>query len=284
MESVQLSLIFAKKPETWKVDLLVNELAELGFTSFDEENALQINAYIPKNEFEEKKVADFLKDYDLGVEMNVEINYIEEQNWNKLWEEKYFKPLVIENLVMVRAPFHTDFQKCRYQIIIEPNMAFGTGNHETTSLMIAQMLKMNMKGKSILDMGSGTGILAILASKLGATHISAIDIDHWAFDAIFENVKINKAKNINAILGDASSLGSETYNIIMANIQKNIIINDLPKYTSVLKPGGAVLLSGFYKNDLKDIKPIAKKLGLHFENFVEKNNWVVALFSHPEVE
>lgn len=283
MKSVKLSLFFEQQPPQWKIDLLMNDLAEQGFTSFEEENAL-LNAYAPEKDFDETHTVDFLKNYDMSVDKSWEITYIEDQNWNKLWEEKYFSPLVIDNTVLVRAPFHTDFPQCRYQIVIEPNMAFGTGNHETTSLMISQMLKMNFKGKRVLDMGSGTGILAILASMLGAGQITAIDIDEWAFEAIIENTKINKAKNISAILGDSSSFGEEHYDTVLANIQKNVIINDLPKYASILEPGGTMLLSGFYKNDLKDIKAVAKKLGLRFEKFEQKNNWIVAVFSSPELQ
>lgn len=283
MESVKLSLFFEQQPAQWKIDLLMNDLAAQGFASFEEVDAI-LYAYAAKKDFDEKRTVDFLKNYDMNVGKSWEISYIEDRNWNKLWEEKYFKPLVIDDTVLVRAPFHTEFPQCRYRIVIEPNMAFGTGNHETTSLMISQMLKLNLKNKRVLDMGSGTGILAILASKLGARQITAIDIDEWAFEAIIENTKTNKAKNITAILGDSSSLGDACYDIILANIQKNIIINDLPVYASVLEPGGIMLLSGFYRNDLKDVKAVAKKLGLRFEKFVQKNNWVVAAFSSQELQ
>ncbi len=152
---------------------------------------------------------------------------IESKNWNEEWEKNYFKPLVIAGKCVVRAPFQPNFQKRKYEIIIEPNMAFGTGNHETTSMMLEYILNEDLNNKTVLDMGCGTGILSIMASMKGAKKITAIDIDEWSFKGTQENAALNNIKNIDVKHGDASLLGDETYDFIFANIHKNVLIADI---------------------------------------------------------
>jgi len=272
----------AIKPfEQWVSDILMSELAGAGFDTFVETEA-GFEAYIPENLFKQSAVdqigAEVPGNYQIGFSTEV----IPAQNWNEVWEKNYFKPLVISNQVVVRAPFHSEYPACRYEIVIEPKMAFGTGNHETTSLVMETMLDLELTGQSLLDMGCGTGILAVLASMLGANPVTAIDIDEWAYQATIENTGLNNTPNISAHKGDASLLGNEKFDVVLANIQKNIILADLHKYDQVLETGGLLLVSGFYKADLEDIKQAAERIGLVFENYREKNQWVAVLFSKKQ--
>ncbi|HBL78233.1 MAG: ribosomal protein L11 methyltransferase [Bacteroidetes bacterium GWF2_42_66] len=253
-------------------EILVAVLSQTEFESFDETDE-SVEAFWPGENFTPEAVIPLIQDLNFDVEMKDEI--IPDQNWNEVWEKNYFKPLLIAEKCLVRAPFHTEYPEAEYEIIIEPNMAFGTGNHETTSLMAEEILKLDVSGKTVLDMGCGTGILAILASMRGAEKVTAIDIDHWAFEGTVENARVNKIANIEAALGDASLLVDQQFDIIFANIQKNIVMRDLPVYNNVLKPGGQILLSGFYKNDVPDVRNVAEGLKLKQIGLQEKNNWVV---------
>jgi ribosomal protein L11 methyltransferase len=253
-------------------EILVAVLSQTEFESFDETDE-SVEAFWPGENFTPEAVIPLIQDLNFDVEMKDEI--IPDQNWNEVWEKNYFKPLLIAEKCLVRAPFHTEYPEAEYEIIIEPNMAFGTGNHETTSLMAEEILKLDVSGKTVLDMGCGTGILAILASMRGAEKVTAIDIDHWAFEGTVENARVNKITNIEAALGDASLLVDQQFDIIFANIQKNIVMRDLPVYNNVLKPGGQILLSGFYKNDVPDVRNVAEGLKLKQIGLQEKNNWVV---------
>lgn len=253
-------------------EILVAVLSQTEFESFDETDEI-VDAFWPGENFDANQISPFTENLGFDIEMRHET--IPDQNWNEVWEKNYFKPLLIAGKCLIRAPFHTEYPKAEYEIIIEPNMAFGTGNHETTSMMAEEILKIDFTGKEVLDMGCGTGILAILASMRGADKITAIDIDTWAFEGTIENSRVNNITNIEAYLGDASLLKNQQFDIIFANIQKNIITRDLPVYNNVLKPGGTILLSGFYNHDVADIKTIAEGLGLSETGLNEKNNWVV---------
>ena len=253
-------------------EILIAVLSQSEFESFDDSGET-VDAFWPGEDFSAEKISQLIESLEFEVEVQHEI--IPDQNWNEVWEKNYFKPLLIADKCLIRAPFHTEYPNAEYEIIIEPNMAFGTGNHETTSMMAEEILKIDFTGKEILDMGCGTGILAILASMRGARKITAIDIDSWAFEGTIENSRVNKITNIEAYLGDASLLINQQFDIIFANIQKNIITRDLPVYNKVLKPGGTILLSGFYKHDTADIKTIAESLELTETGINEKNNWVV---------
>ena len=257
-------------------EILVAMLSDLAFESFDESEE-QVMGYIPgeSSNLEEIETITSLLPFSVATE----IEMIPDKNWNEVWEKNYFKPLLIGNRCLVRAPFHTEYEPAEFELVIETKMAFGTGNHETTTLVAEQILNMDLTGKTVLDMGCGTGILGMLASLKGAKSIIAIDIDTWSFESTVENARLNNILNLEAKLGDASLLGSETFEIIFANIHKNVIVNDLPVYESVLQSGGKIYLSGFYTHDMPDVKAKAESLGLVETGFQKKNNWVVYAFT-----
>jgi ribosomal protein L11 methyltransferase len=253
-------------------------LADLAFESFDETED-QVLGYVPGESFNFAEMNEIISALPFSV--HTENEMIPDQNWNEVWEKNYFKPLLIGNRCLVRAPFHIEYEPAEFELVIEPKMAFGTGNHETTTLVAEQILNMELTGKTVLDMGCGTGILGMIASLKGAKSVTAIDIDTWSFESTVENARLNNIFNLEAKLGDASLLGSETFEIIFANIHKNVIINDLPVYEKVLKSGGKLYLSGFYTHDMPDVKKKAESLGLQETGFQEKNNWVVYSFEKP---
>lgn len=263
--------------EEWLRDVLIAQMAEIGFDSFvDLNNGME--AYIPADSYEKEKLNEILLNFSDDFKFELKSELIADRNWNEEWEKNYFKPLVVANECVIRAPFHQEFPKLKYEIVIEPNMAFGTGNHETTSLMLEFILKTDMVNKRVLDMGCGTGILGILASMKGAKSVTAIDIDKWSYGGTVENAEINNIQNIDVKLGDASMLGREKYDIIFANIQRNVLLNDMPTYNKVLHEGGTIIMSGFYKKNLQAIKEKAESLGLKEAGFLEKNNWVAAIY------
>ena len=196
-------------------------------------------------------------------------------NWNEEWEKHYFQPIMIgDKLCQIRAPFHTPDPEAQTEIIISPKMAFGTGNHETTALMMGYIIGHSMKGLRVLDMGCGTGILGILALKQGAECLTAIDIDEWAYLNVLENAQLNGVHIEEAMQGDASSLaGKKPYDLILANITRNILLADMPAYVSVLKNGGHLILSGFYEEDVEVLTDRAKELGLSALGYEVRNRW-----------
>lgn len=256
-------------------DILMASMGELGFESFVEQDQT-LEAYIPSSHF----TATMLNSLNFVPLFNFEwqSEQVPEQNWNEVWEKNYFQPLLIAGQCLIRAPFHTDYPKAKYELIIEPNMAFGTGNHETTSLVLEQLLGMDLKGKKVLDMGCGTGVLAMLASKLGASEILAIDIDQWAYEGTLENCRINQCNNINVLIGDASLLDKQQFDIILANIHKNVLLHDLSQYSKVLVPGGMLIMSGFYENDLEDLHKAAGAQHLIAMHYLSRNKWVAASY------
>jgi len=256
-------------------EILVALLSDLSFESFDETEEL-VMGYIPGETVDLEQIGEITASLPFSVQLADEM--IPDQNWNEVWEKNYFKPLLIGNRCLVRAPFHTEYEPAEFELVIEPKMAFGTGNHETTTLVAEQILDMDLTDKTVLDMGCGTGILGMLASLKGAKRVLAIDIDSWAFESTVENARLNSIFNLEAKLGDARLLGNETFEIVFANIQKNVIINDLPIYTQVLQPGGKLYLSGFYASDIPDVQKKATSLGLTEIGVCEKNNWVVYSF------
>jgi ribosomal protein L11 methyltransferase len=273
---IYTQISFKLNPDTTENrEILVAMLSDLAFESFDESEDC-VMGYIPGESFdlEEIKAITSLLPFSVATENEM----IPDKNWNEVWEKNYFKPLLIGNRCLVRAPFHTEYEPAEFELVIEPKMAFGTGNHETTTLVAEQILNMDLTGKTVLDMGCGTGILGMLASLKGAKSIIAIDIDTWSFESTVENARLNNILNLEAKLGDASLLGTETFEIIFANIHKNVIVNDLPVYESVLQSGGKIYLSGFYIHDMPDVKAKAESLGLVETGFQEKNNWVVYAF------
>ena len=256
-------------------EILTAYLAQLDFESFDD-TVNELNAFYPSGKLNEGEIQLILS----GLPFDV--SYTEENmpdiNWNEEWEKNYFQPLLIDGKCLVRAPFHKDFPTAEYEIIIEPNMAFGTGNHETTSLMIEHLLDLNVNDLDVLDMGCGTGILGIFASMRGCKSVTAIDIDNWAFESIVENCRLNKITNVEASIGDAKLLGKRKFDLILANIQKNVILQDIETYVSVLNDDGILIVSGFYKDDLEDIMGKASELYLHKLSIKERNSWIACSF------
>jgi len=253
--------------------VLIAEMGNLGFESFDDTDDV-VNDYIPSNDFKDLLLNEVSVTENplFSVEFRKEI--IPDQNWNEVWEKNYFKPLIVEDRCLIRAPFHNDYPEAEFEIVIEPQMAFGTGNHETTKLMIKSILENDLKGKKILDMGCGTGILGILSSMLGAEKVTGIDIDEWSYRCTIETAELNHIQNLEAKPGDASLLGDETFDIILANIQRNILLHDMEQYVKVLNPGGTLIMSGFYTRDIVAIKEKAEYLGLKDAGYLELNNWV----------
>ena len=253
-------------------EILVAELAEVGFESFvDTETGLQ--AYIQELFWN----ANILSDIQILHSEEFQITYthqtIEQVNWNEEWE-KHFEPITVDDECTVRATFHPEAHT-PYEIVIDPKMSFGTGHHETTYMMLQFLLKEELKGKKVLDMGCGTSVLAIMVAKRGATEVLAIDVDEWCVENSIENVERNGCKHIKVQLGDASSLANKKdFDLIIANINRNILLNDIPKYVPVLKAGGTLLLSGFYKEDIPLIREKAEAYGLQYIENLERNNWV----------
>ena len=253
------------------IDILVAELGQVGFESFTE-NPDGVEAYIQKKDWNASLLEEIQILESDEVSFSYEVKEIEQVNWNEEWE-KNFEPIAVDGKVSVRAPFHKDPQ-LKYDIVIEPKMSFGTGHHETTHLMIQHLLQIDLKDKKVLDMGCGTGILAIFSEMKGAADIDAIDIDYWCYENSLENVERNKCRNISVFEGDASLLKPNAYDLIIANINRNILLNDMHIYAGSLRENGTVLLSGFYNEDVEKINEVAVQNGLKFKKKLERNNWV----------
>lgn len=258
-------------------EILIARLSAIGFESFEEQTDSLI-AYIPEKEYvkEELLGIDYCLECENTGKLNVEL--IPDKNWNEVWESNY-PPVTIANRCYVRAPFHDSLPSIDYEIVIQPKMAFGTAHHETTSLMLELILENNFINKKVLDMGCGTGVLAIMASMKGAKTVTAIDIDRWSYENTSENIDINNISNIKVIEGGVEFVAeTDDYDVILANINKNILLRDIKYYAKALLEGGYIYFSGFYTNDLSDIEVEAGKCGLKLVNDLENNNWTAAVF------
>jgi len=253
-------------------------LGEIGFESFMETET-GISAYIASENFSEEALDELLS--SLPQKVRYEKNIIPDQNWNAVWESNFEPVLVAENCI-VRAPFHERRNDVEFDLIIEPRMAFGTAHHETTFQMLQLLLKEDVTGKKVLDMGCGTGIIAILAEKKGAASVTAIDNDEWAYNNTCDNLKINNTTAITVLLGDASALGAEHYDVIFANINRNILLQDMKSYCNVLNDNGIIFFSGFYTEDNETIRAEAEKYGLQLETLSERNKWSAVKFRKVE--
>ena len=266
---------FTVSPTEMGAEILMAELAEVGFDSF-EDTPTGIKAYIPKDSWNEHILQDIYLLSNPEFTISYQITEIEQVNWNEEWE-KNFLPIVVEDLCTVRANFHP-VPNTRYDIVITPKMSFGTGHHETTYMMLQQLLPLSLEGTKVLDMGCGTGILAIMAALRGARDITAIDIDPWCVENATENVQQNNCSFITIKEGDVSLIAGEQYNLILANINRNILLSDIPAYAQTLLPQGLLLVSGFYVEDLPAIKEKCQEVGLTYLSHIERNRWVSAKF------
>lgn len=271
-------LIFTSDSEDgWQQDLLINDLAEIGFDTF-EETSSGFKAYIASAALDLAEVERILLKLPESFSVSYAVNKIEPQNWNAVWESN-FEPIYISDKCYVRATFHEQKPNYEYEIIIDPKMAFGTGHHQTTSLMMTYLLDTNLDGKRVLDMGCGTGILAILAAKIGASEITAIDYDPICYASVKENIELNQVSNIKALCGSKEAIPDEIYDVILANINRNILLDHLGRYAESLKPNGLLFLSGFYDgDDLEQIIAASETIGLIYKDKKTQNNWVAAKF------
>jgi len=273
--TIYFEYTFTVTPLQPGADILIAELGEAGFESFVE-HATGIQAYIQKKDW----FSGILDDIEVLGNARFNIEYVHkeiaQENWNATWEQN-FNSIRVGDQCEVRAPFH-ERSNVAYDIVIEPKMSFGTGHHETTHMMLQFILDTDFVGKSVLDMGSGTGVLAILAEMKGAKSIDAIDIDNWCYLNAKENVNRNLCERIKVYEGDSSLLKNRKYDVILANINRNILLEDIPTYVKCLNSQGQLFLSGFYKDDIPQITAICKENGLVLEKNLEKNNWVAVKY------
>ncbi|MFM7022674.1 MAG: 50S ribosomal protein L11 methyltransferase [Flavobacteriales bacterium] len=243
-------------------EIFMSVMVEMDYDTF-EENEKGFKAYIRKKDFDEEAIKLFFNAYQPDISITYNYTVVPETNWNATWESS-FQPIELDNWCLVRAPFHKVDKKFEVEIIIEPKMSFGTGHHQTTMLMMEEMKSIDWHDKRVLDMGSGTGILAILAEKLGARDIVAIDNDEWAYENCIENVERNGCSKITTVLGDAAKIDDKGFDVILANINRNILLADLPAYTKALDSGGVLLMSGFLEQDVEILKQKIGAVGLVF--------------------
>ena len=270
MDAIYIAYDFNVSPKEPATEMLIAQLGYVGFESFVEQD-YGVTAYIQKQEWNSKILDDVFLLHSNEFNITFEHNEIAQTNWNEEWE-KNFNPIQVDDLVSIRAPFHTN-PSLQFDIVIEPKMSFGTGHHETTHMMVQHLLALDLDTKKVLDMGCGTGILAIFAEMKGAKPIDAIDIDSWCYENSLENIQRNNCNHITVYEGDASLL-KEKYDVIIANINRNILLSDMKTYTDCLNENGVLLLSGFYKEDIVIIEDEVNKHGLTFETMIQRNNWV----------
>ena len=257
-------------------DMFMELLGEIGFDSFmDTDDGF--DAYCQEPLLNEEELNDILQMEQFANVKLIKKELIPDQDWNATWEASY-EPVIINEFCRIRAPFHKVEGSYKYDLIIEPKMSFGTAHHETTSQIIELMLQSDFSGLNLLDMGSGTGVLAILAKKLGSATTVAIDNDEWAYRNALDNIRLNDENEIIVELGDATSLNDRQFDVILANINRNILLRDMKEYVKCLVDGGKIFFSGFYEEDLVLIKKEAERLGLTYSNHVTKNNWTAAVF------
>ena len=270
MDAIYIAYDFNVSPKEPATEMLIAQLGYVGFESFVEQDH-GVTAYIQKQEWNSKILDDVFLLHSNEFNITFEYNEIAQTNWNEEWE-KNFNPIQVDDLVSIRAPFHTN-PSLQFDIVIEPKMSFGTGHHETTHMMVQHLLALDLDTKKVLDMGCGTGILAIFAEMKGAKPIDAIDIDSWCYENSLENIQRNNCNHITVYEGDASVL-KEKYDVIIANINRNILLSDMKTYTDCLNENGVLLLSGFYKEDIVIIEDEVTKHGVTFEKMIQRNNWV----------
>jgi ribosomal protein L11 methyltransferase len=260
-------------------DVLAALLAEVGFESFVP-NEEGLEAYVPHNLYDESNITAVVENFPLeGYTITYNSEFIEGEDWNAEWEKNYFQPIVLGEECVIHSTFHTDVPKARYDILIDPKMAFGTGYHQTTCHMLRAILASDMNGKSVLDMGCGTALLAILARKHGATDVVAIDIDEFAYENAKENVVLNNTPDIEVRLGGAEAIKEDDcFDYVIANINRNILLADMVNYVRCMHPGSQIFISGFYTEDMEVLKEEAARHGLRYIGYAEDNRWAMMKF------
>lgn len=271
---------FAVTPnEEMATDVLAALLAEIGFESFVPEDE-GMSAYVPQALYNEENIANVVAEFPIeGFEITYDCQFIEGEDWNAQWEKNYFQPIVLGEDCVIHSTFHTDVPKARYDILIDPKMAFGTGYHQTTCHMLRAILASDMSGKSVLDMGCGTALLAILARKHGAEKVVAIDIDEFAYENAKENVALNGTPDIEVRLGGADAIKeSDCFDYVIANINRNILLMDMVNYVRCMHTGSQIFISGFYTEDMEVLKEEAARHGLRYLDYAENDNWAMMKF------
>ena len=265
--------------EEYATDILASMLAEVGFESFvpTEEG---VEAYVPQALYDTDAISSVVETFPLdGFGITYDSEFIEGEDWNAEWEKNYFQPIVLGEDCVIHSTFHKDIPKARYDILIDPKMAFGTGYHQTTCHMLRAILASDMTGKSVLDMGCGTALLAILARKHGATDVVAIDIDEFAYENAKENIVLNGTPDIEVRLGGAEAIKEDDcFDFVIANINRNILLMDMVNYTRCMHPGSQIFISGFYTDDMEILKEEATKHDLRFIDYAEDNRWAMMRF------
>lgn len=260
--------------EEYMTDLLAAMLADAGYESFVPDSS-GLTAYVREPQYSEEVVDAIVESFPFESAISHTAKRIEGRDWNSEWEKNYFQPIVVGGECVIHSSFHTDIPKCRYDIVIDPKMAFGTGHHSTTSLIIGRLLDMSLEGVSMVDMGTGTGILAILAAMRGASPVAAIEIDEFAYTNALENIRINSHPEIVMLNGDATALSTLEFkaNLFVANINRNVITADMEAYAEATAKGGVMLLSGFYVEDIPVVREAAERCGMKYVDYTEQKNW-----------
>lgn len=275
MDFIEVNISIHPDTETNR-EILISALDELGFDSWWEEADI-FRAYISHDSYKEESLQNLKAQLAPEIEFSFKADTLPDKNWNEVWESN-FEPVIINEYCAVRAPFHPPMPDYKYELIIEPQMSFGTAHHETTAMILNMMTDMDMQDSQVLDMGSGTGVLAVMARLKGASKIDAVDNDEWAFNNTKENIARNN-QDVEVLLGDVDIVQDRKYDIILANINRNILLRHIPFYAKMLNNGGRIIFSGFYTEDLESIKEKAEAYKLHLINYDSRRNWVAALFS-----
>jgi ribosomal protein L11 methyltransferase len=261
-------------------EIVIAKMTRIGFDGFVEGDHF-FQAYIKDNRYSGEAVNSLIDELSaIGIRFRYHYHQLEDQNWNKSWESK-FKPVLIEDQVLIRAPFHDDNQDLPCTLIIEPKMSFGTGHHYTTRMMVREMLHQPMNGKRVLDMGCGTGVLAILASKRGASMVVGIDNDQWAYENALENMERNETSAVEIRLGEVDVMGQEKFDLILANITRNVLVKDMSAYEQHLSREGTLIVSGFLAEDVQLVLNAGYQCGMNHLNTLEDNNWICLTFKKP---
>lgn len=263
-------------------DILSAMLAEVGFECFTKDDDINIlSAFIPSEKFQADELREIIAQFPVNIMITASTEEIEGRDWNAEWEKNYFQPIVVDNRCCIHSTFHTNYPMCEYDIVIDPKMAFGTGHHATTSQIIHQLLNMELDEKHVIDMGTGTGILAILSKMRCAENVVAIEIDPAAAENARENFALNSCRDIELRLGDATKLVGAKADLFIANINRNIILNDMEEYASTLNTDATMILSGFYESDIPMLLKKAESIGLkEITHTTQGDNWACLILKY----